>query len=151
MQYDKAMLKSWAEMEMWDQYLERNGGLKKYSSREGFDYLQREYFDQVEKRIQCCKELLKTYQDAFLYYVIAQLYDRADLNKSPAHLYKRDTRFFARKALELDSSFTPAKELIDRANEWVEFLGGDNNYMPDFDAQFKNADGNRLIENDESL
>ena len=147
MHYDKAMLKSWAEMPTWGQHLERHGGLSKYSSKEGFTYLQREYFDQVEKRISCCKELLKDYQDTFLYYVIAELYDRADLNRSLAYLYKRYTRFFASKALKLDPSYIPAKELLDRAGEWVEFLGGDKDYMPEIEIQFKNVEENEKFEN----
>ena len=129
MGYNKK-LEEWSQMQDWDQYLERHGGLGEYSSKEGFDYLQTEYFTTIEKRISCCKELLKDYQGAFLYYVVAQLYDRADLNRSPAYLYKRHTRFFANKALEFDPNFTPARELLNKVNEWVEFLGGDKGYMP---------------------
>jgi len=134
-------------MEHWDECLEKNGGLGKHSSKEGFDYLQRQYFSLVEKRIRYCEKLLKTYQDAFLYYVIAQLYDRTDLNKSPAYLYKRYTRFLARKALEFDPSSIPARELLDRANQWLEFLGGDEDYMPDIEIQFKDIEENKENEN----
>ncbi len=151
MQYDKAMLKSWAEMETWDECLEREGALNKFSSKEGFKHVQKKYFSLVDERIQHCKELLRNHQDAFLYYVIAELYDRTDLNRSPTYLYKRHMRYYALKALEIDPSYAPARELLDRANEWVEFLGGDKDYMPDIEVKFKDTDGNRLIENDESV
>lgn len=137
MRYDKKLLRRWARMPTWDRYVEENGGLGQYSSREGFDHLQRMYFALVEKRIDCCKNLLEHHQDAFLYYVIGELYDRGDLNRSPACLYKRPVRYFALKALEFDPSFTPAKKLLDRADEWVQFLGGDGEETLDFDVQFK--------------
>jgi hypothetical protein len=137
MGYDRALLKSWAEMETWGQCLERNGALNKYSSQEGFDHVQKDYFSLVDERISCCRELLKNYQDVFLFYLIAELYDRTDLNRSPAYLYKRYTRFYASKALELDPNYAPARELLAKANEWVQFLGGDSGSMPDFEVNFK--------------
>jgi hypothetical protein len=143
MEYDKGMLKSWAEMETWDQHLERNGGLNRHSSKEGFSHLQKEYFALVENRIDNCKKLLRQHEDAFLYYTLAELYDRVDLNRSPASLFKRTTRYYARKSLEFDASFSPARKLLEKANEWVEFLGGDDDQMPDFDVGFKDNIGQK--------
>jgi len=151
MEYDRALLKSWAEMETLDQCLEREGALNKLSSQEGFDYVQKKYFSLVDKRISCCIELWKGCQDVFLTYLIATLYDKTDLNRSPDYLFKRYTRLFAAKALELDPTYAPARELLDRANEWVEFLGGDKDYMPDFEVEFKDSDGKHLIKDGGSL
>jgi hypothetical protein len=137
MGYDRALLKSWAEMETWDQYLEREGALNKYSSREGFEHVQKKYFSLVYERIRYCEKLLQNFSDKFVLYVIAELYDRTDLNGSPAYLYKRYTRFYASKALELDPNYAPARELLAKANEWVQFLGGDSGSMPDFEVNFK--------------
>jgi hypothetical protein len=151
MGYDRTLLKSWAEMETWDQCLEREGALNKYSSQEGFVHVQKKYFFLLDERIQYCRKLLKDYQDAFLYYVIAELYDRTDLNQSPAYLYKRHTRFYASKALELDPNYAPARALLDKANEWIEYLGGDKNYMPDFEVQFSNMEIKINVDKDQNL
>lgn len=122
--YDKELLRSWANMEDWGDYLVRNGGVNKYSSKEGFDFLQREYYTEVNRRIENCKKLIKKHEDAFLNYVIAELYDRCNEDESPAYLYKRLVRYYCLRALEINPDFTPAKELLKRVDEWVEFIGG---------------------------
>lgn len=120
--YDKELLRSWASMEGWGDYLIQNGGVNKYSSKDGFDFLQREYFQIVQERINYCKELLKTQEDAELCYVLAGLFDRMDLDSSPDYLYKRHVRFWCQKALELDPDYEPAKKLLDEVKEWVGFV-----------------------------
>jgi len=132
MNYDKALLRSWAEMETWDECLERAGALNKFSSKEGFDHVQNKYFLLVEERIGICKKLLEEHEDAFLCWVLAELYDRVDLNRSPAYLYKRGVRYYSMKALEHDSDHLQARKLLRRAEEWVECLGGDGDDMPGF-------------------
>ncbi|MDD3662154.1 MAG: hypothetical protein PHG63_03755 [Candidatus Dojkabacteria bacterium] len=143
MSYDRALLKSWAEMETWDECLDRAGALNKFSSKEGFDYVQKKYFSLVENRIRQCKMILRNHQDSFLYWVIAELYDRADLNQSPAYLYKRAVRYYAMKALEFDPDFTKARTLLAKANDWVEFIGGDRDKMPEYEFEIGNFDDSK--------
>ena len=137
MEYDKELLKSWCKMPDWGDYLDQHGGVNKFFSKEGFDFLSRKYYRMVKDRIEYCKKLLKGHEDAFLCYVMAELYDRCNEDESPAHLYKRHVRYYALKALEIDPNFAPAKELLKKANEWIEFIGGERNEMPDLKISFK--------------
>lgn len=137
MGYDKLILESWSKMEDWGTYLDRHGGVNKYSSREGFDFLGREYYQTVKERIEYCKKLLKEHEDAFLYYVMAELFNRCNEDESPAHLYKRHVRYYALKALEIDLNFAPAKKLLAKADEWVEFIGGDKDHIPELHISFE--------------
>lgn len=122
----------------WGDYLSANGGLTRYTSKEGFKFLQDEYYAEVKKRIRYCKKLLKEHEDAFINYVLAELYDRCNEDESPGYLYKRPVRYYCLKALEFDLDLTPAKELLKRVKTWIEFLGGDSgkNIMPDLDVDF---------------
>jgi hypothetical protein len=138
MEYDRKMLEEWSKMSDWGDYLIKNGGLNKYSSKEGFQFLQNQYYAEVKRRISYCKKLLKEHEDVFLYYVIAELYDRCNEDESPAFLYKRSVRYYCLRAFEIDPDFTPAKELLQRAINWVELLGGDDrkNIIPDLNIDF---------------
>ena len=137
--YDRELLESWCKMPDWGDYLQKNGGLTDNTSKEGFQFLQKEYYAKVKRRIEYCKGLLKDYEDAFLNYVIAELYDRCNEDESPAYLYKRSTRYYALRALEIDPEFEFAKELMKRVEGWVDFLGGDReqNCLPGFDIDFR--------------
>ena len=120
--YDKSLLETWASMEDWGTYIIRNGGLNKYSSKEGFQFLQSEYYIEVNRRIEYCKELIKEHEDAFLNYVLAELYDRCNEDESPAYLYKRLVRYYCLRALEIDSDYEAAKKLLERVKIWLEFI-----------------------------
>lgn len=137
MEYDRELLEQWCKMEDWGTYLEKNGGVNKFSSKEGFDFLGRKYYQMVNERIEHCKELLKDHEDAFLCYVMAELYDRCNEDESPIYLYKRPVRYYALRALEFDPNFELAKKLLNKAREWVGFLGGDKDYMPELEIRFK--------------
>jgi len=102
---DKALLKSYAEMESWEQYLDRNGALNKYSSKEGFKYLEKKYFEEVKRRIDCCKKLLPEHDESCVYYTIAELYNRYNLDESPEFLYKRSVRYYCIKALRKNPGY----------------------------------------------
>ena len=134
--YDKELLKNWCRMKTWADYLEENGALGDYVSKEGFDHVQGEYFKEIKKRIDHCKQLLKEHEDAFIHYTLAELYDRCNLDESPVYLYKRPVRYHALRALEIELNFVPAKRLLDKANEWVRYLGGDKDYMPEWTFLF---------------
>ena len=135
MEYDKKMLEEWCRMEDWGSYLDRNGALNKFSSQEGFQFLQREYFSEVKKRIEYCKKLLKDHEDAFLNYVIAKLYDNYDLDESDIYLYGWAVRYYCHRALEIDPVFAPARDLLRRVDEWLEFItdNGKEDTLPDLD------------------
>jgi hypothetical protein len=135
MGYDKDLLKSWCKMEDWGDYVVKNGGL---ASKEGFDFLSKEYFSEVKRKISYCRELLKSHEDAFLNFVIAKLYDNYDVEESPTYLYKRPVKYYCLRALEIDPDFAPPKELLKRVEDWIEMLGGDDgkDCMPDIDISF---------------
>ena len=140
--YDKELLESWATMEDWGDYLQKNGGVNKYSSKEGFQFLQKEYYAEVSRRIEYCVGLLDDYIDALINYTLAELFDRCDEDVLPAYLYKRPVRHYCLRALEIDPEFTPAKNLLKRVDEWVEFLGGDKRQscMPGFDIDISGGE-----------
>jgi len=131
MRYDRKLFEEWCRMPDFGDYLDQNGALNKYGSKEGFEFLERKYYRMVKERIEYCKRLLKEGEDAFLCYVMAELFNRCNEDESPDILYKRQVRYYALKSLELDESFIPAKELLAKANSWVEFLDGDKDYMPE--------------------
>ena len=138
MEYNKKLLGEWSQMEDWGTYLDRNGGLNKFSSKEGFDFLEREYYGMVKKRIKNCKELLNEHSaDPFLFYVIAELFDRCNEDESPAHLYKRHVRYYALKVLEIEPNFASAKGLLKKVDKWIEFIGGERDDMPELGILFK--------------
>ena len=148
MKYDRKMLEEWSKMPDWGDYLIQNGGLNKYSSKEGFQFLQKEYYEYLDNRIRYCKNLLRHHKDdAFLCYVLAELYDRCNEDESPDYLYKRPVKYYCRKALEIDPNFTLPKKLLQKTQEWLEFIGGDKgeNIVPDFDVGFGNRENTKEI------
>jgi len=138
MGYDKKLLESWTEMPDWGTYLIQNGALNKYSSKEGFQFLQNEYYAEVKRRISYCKELLKEHKDTFLYYVTAELYDRCNEDEHFVYLFKCPVKAYCLRALDIDPNFAPAKKLLQKVHEWLEFLDGGKrgDAMPDFDVGF---------------
>jgi hypothetical protein len=112
----------WAAMPDWGSYLVRHGGVNEYSSKEGFDFLQKEYFQIVEERIDYCKQLLKVSENTEICYVLAELYDRRDLDASIGAQSKRDVIFWCNRALKLDSDYKPAKRLLKQTEEWISFI-----------------------------
>lgn len=125
MEYDRRLLEEWSQMPDWGDYLIQNGALNKHSSKEGFEFLQKEYYNKVKRRISCCKKILKHHEGAFINYVLAELYDRCNEDESPTYLYKRPVRYYALRALEIDPNYTDAKELLKRVEDWIELVRGD--------------------------
>jgi len=132
MKYDKALLKDWCETETWDGYLERNGAYERYVSTEGFKFLEQQYFREVKRRIRFCKRLLATDKDWLVFYTLAELSDRDDLNKSPDILYKKAVRYYCLKAIHMNPDYAPLWALLSEAYEWIALLGGERNTMPLF-------------------
>jgi len=136
--YNRKLLEEWLKMPDWGDYMDKNGGLTGVTSKEGFEFLKSEYYTEVKRRIEYCKGLIKEYEDAFLNYVIAELYDRCNEDESANFLFKRSVKYYATRALEFDQNFTPAKKLLQKAQEWVDFLGGDKgqNSFSDWNISF---------------
>jgi len=137
--YDRKLLEQWSQMEDWGEYVDKGGCLNKYGSKEGCDFLSKEYFAEVRRRINYCKKLLKKHDNAFLNYTIAKLYDNYDVEESSTYLYKQPVKYYCLKTLELDPNFEPAKILLQRVQEWIEIIGGDNNpdNFPNLDILFE--------------
>jgi len=132
MEYDRKLLGEWSKMPDWGTHLIQNGGLNKYSSDEGFQFLQNEYYSEVKRRIACCKEILKKHKDVFLYYVIAELYDRCNEDEHFVYLFKCPVEANCLRALDIDPNYAPAKKLLQKTQEWIEFLDeGKEDNMPD--------------------
>jgi len=138
MEYDKKLLEEWSRMLDFGDYVIQNGGTNRYSSKEGFQFLQNEYYAEVKRRISYCKELLKEHKDAFLCYVIAELYDRCNEDERFVYLFKCPVEAYCLRALDIDPNFAPAKKLLERVQDWLEFLDGDRKEddMPDLDVDF---------------
>lgn len=134
MGYDKNELERFCEMEDWGTYLEREGALANNVSKEGFKFIEQKYFRGLNKRINYCKKLLQTNDDSFINYVLAQLYDRANLDESTENLYKRKVRFFCIRAIRKDRRCAEAWALLAHAYSWVAFLGGNENNIPKLDV-----------------
>jgi len=125
MDYDRALLKSFAEMETWDEYLERQGAFKNVST-EGFKFLEQNYFKEVKRRINYCKKLLAEHDDSCIYYTLAELYNRCNLDESPEYLYKRPVRYYCIKALRKNPEYAPIWFLLAESYVWVVTLGGES-------------------------
>ena len=121
MRYDRKLLENWATMPDWGDYIIANGGLNN-ASQEGFNFLTKEYYTEIKRRISCCKEILKEHKDALICYTLAELYDRCNEDESPAYAYKWLVRYYAICALEIDPSFESAKLLLERVKDWLSFL-----------------------------
>ncbi|MFA5159825.1 MAG: hypothetical protein WC484_04900 [Candidatus Omnitrophota bacterium] len=134
--YDKEKLKTWAEMERWDECLERNGALNKLSSKEGFDHVQKEYFSLLDERIRCCKELLKEHDDACIYFTLAELYDRQNLDEKPDLLFKRSVRRYCLESIRRKPDYAPQWVLLAKAYAWIAELGGESDEMPELEMSF---------------
>ncbi len=134
MRYDKAVLKAWAEMETWSQFLERNGAFGSNVSREGFKFIEQRYYKKVKKRIECCKRLLPEHDDFYMLYTLAELCNRGNLDDSAEYLFKRSVRYYCIKAIKKSPSYAPAWALLAEAYEWVACLGGDGKSISEMET-----------------
>lgn len=120
----------------WGDYLDQNGGLTRCSSKEGFDYLEKKFFDLVKERINYCKQFLKEHEDALIYYTLAELYDRCNLDESIEYLFKKPVRYHCIKTIRLNRNYAPAWVLLAEAYSWIALLGGENNTIPKIKVSF---------------
>ena len=124
MEYDKERLERWCNDEDWGDYLIRKQALD--GSYERFKACEEKYFNVLTKRITICENILKRNEDAFVHYVLAQLHDKDDVDRSPETLYKRQVINYCEQALKLDPQFVPAWILLAKCYEWIATVGGNN-------------------------
>lgn len=134
MEYNENLLKAWATMENWGDFLSRRGTLTNNVSHERFKNVEKEYFDGLKKRIDYCKKLLVAHKNYLIYYTLAELYDRYNVDESVEFLYKRPVRYYCIKALRRNRNYAPAWVLLSEAYEWIATLGGESRAIPKMKA-----------------
>ena len=133
MKYDKVLLKSWTEMETYYQFLERNGAFNNVS-KEVWRHIEQQYFRIVKQRIEYCRRLLAEHDDFFIYYTLAELSSRGNLDGSSEYLFQRPVRFYAIKAIRKNPYYAPAWALLAGAYRWLACLGREGKSMPKMKA-----------------
>ena len=124
MEYNRKLLKEWANGEYWGDYIEREGGFKDDVITKQFKALEQSYFKEIERKINYCKQLLIQHtKDFFIYYTLAALSDRQNLDKDPKALYKRQAKFYCLKTLRLSPGYAPARRLLSEIESWLQLLG----------------------------
>ena len=112
----------WCNMEYLHDYLDRNEALNKNVSKEGFDFFAQKYFADLKTRITYCENIEP--KDEFVFYTLAQLYNRVDLDESKENLYKRRARYYAIRAIRKNREYSKTWFLLAKIYSWVSFLGG---------------------------
>lgn len=136
MGYDRGLLENWANMEYCTDYMSRKNALNGHTSQARFLKIQKEYFDEVKRRIDCCRIILDEQKDAFVFYIIAELFDRCNEDESKDYLFKRPVRFHAIKSIRENRKFAAPWALLARTYSWLVYLGGDRD-IPKIDISAK--------------
>ena len=124
MEYNKERLEQWCNDEDWGDYLIRKQALD--GARERFEASGEKYFNVLTKRITICENILKKNEDAFINYVLAQLHDKDDVDRSSETLYKRKVIHYCNQAIKMDPQFVAAWVLLAKSYEWIATVGGSN-------------------------
>ena len=127
------LLEKWCAMEDWGDYLDRHGALKKNVSQEGFEFLSQKYFAGLKRRITYCKNIEP--KDEFIFYTLAQLYDRVDVDASKENRYKRKARYYAILAIRKNRRYSRAWALLADIYSWVS-LFSENEKGKDWSVYF---------------
>jgi len=130
----KSKSASWAKTETWYQIIERNGVFNNYVSKEGWQHIEQKYFRIIKRRIEYCKKLLTEHDDWYIDSVLAELYDRGNLDDSVGQLYKRPVRYYCIKTIRKNRAHAPTWALLSEAYIWIAALGGESKGMPRMDA-----------------
>jgi hypothetical protein len=115
-------LENWCNMEYVHDYLNRNGAFNNNVSREGYNFLSKKYFFRLSRRITYCENIEP--KSEFVFFTLAQLYDRVDADESKENLYRRKSRFYAIKAIRNNPKYSRAWALLGHIYTWVSLLGG---------------------------
>jgi len=115
MGYNKDLLKSWlVELEDDPEFNDLSDEEIRELRLEGL-----KFYLQLNRKIEYCKNLALKYKDAFLYYVLAELYDRYDFSYCSKILYKRAARYYCIMAIRRDRNYTPAWALLSAEHWWL--------------------------------
>ncbi len=117
------MLENWCAMEDVCDYLDRKGALKKSVSKEGFDFLAQKYYVRLKRRIIYCENIEP--KDEFVFYTLAQLYDRVDVDGPKENRYKRKARYYAIRAIRKNRRYSRAWALLADIYSWLSLIGSE--------------------------
>lgn len=118
-------LKKWCKMKYVCEHLDHKGALNKNVSKEKFDCLRQKYFSKLKERIAYCKNIKP--KDEFIFYTLAQLYDRVDLDGPKENLYKRKARYYAIRAIRKNKRYSRAWALLAKICSWASLISGNVN------------------------
>jgi len=118
-------LENWCNMEYMHDYLDCYGGLDKNVSKEGFKFLSQKYFFRLKRRIAYCENIEP--KDEFIFYTLAQLYDKVDLDGPKENLHKRKARYYAIEAVRKNAKYSRAWALLAQIYAWISLVGGNGN------------------------
>lgn len=97
------LLKKWCEMERLADHFDEDGE---------FEAICSSYHAKVDSRIKACHLLAGAVDDRLLYYTLAELHDRYDIEDWPECPNKRKAAFYAMRAIREDWGFGPAWALL---------------------------------------
>jgi hypothetical protein len=118
MNYNKDLLKSWLiELEDDPEFNDLSDEEIRELRLEGL-----KFYLHLNRKIEYCKNLAFKYKDAFLYYVLAELYDRYDFSHCRGILYKRAARYYCIMAIRRDRNYTPAWALLSAEHWWLSVI-----------------------------
>jgi len=83
-----------------------------FVSNEEFFQATGEYFETLDKRIKRCERLLDGKDKFLVYYTLAQLFSRYDMDELPDYPRKKKACYYAKPTLKEDPSCAPAWALI---------------------------------------
>lgn len=109
-------------MEDWGDYLDRHGALNKNISQEGFEFFTQKYFTRLKKRIAYCENIEP--KDEFIFYTLAALYDKVDVDGPKEKRFKRKARYYAIRAIRKNKRYSRSWALLAGIYSWVSLLGG---------------------------
>ena len=117
-------LEKWCTMEYVHDYLDRNRALDKNVSKEGFEFLAQKYFTKLKRRIACCENIEP--KDEFVFYTLAQLYDRVNVDGPKENLYKHKARYYAIRAIRKNRRYPIAWALLAKIYSWLSLIRDEN-------------------------
>ena len=123
MHLDEATLRRWADVEDWGDYLSGHGAFEDGVSREQFEVIEREFFQEVQRRIDLCEEQLQQRPSALLHYTLAQLHDRNERDRLRTARFKQMVRYHAIRAIRLDRRCAGAWALLAAAYASLGWIG----------------------------
>ena len=117
-------LEKWCSMEDWGDYLDRCEGLNyKNVSKEGSDFFTQKYNARLKRRITYCENIEP--KDEFIFYTLAELYERIDVDGPIENRYKRKARYYAIRSVRKNRRYSRAWALLADLYSWVSLLGND--------------------------